>query len=105
MDKHSPVLPPSLRDPNYTPQRYSFVSLEGFINGKVVVEGSRRAGPNLTRHGFRQALESLRNLDLGIGAALSFGPNHHQGLDSVYFTHVEKDRWVPVADWNAVMGG
>ena len=92
-------------DPNYTSQRYSFVSLEGFINGKVIVEGLRRAGPDPTRRGFRQALESLHDLDLGIGAPLSFGRNHHQGLDSVYFTHVEKDRWVPVADWNAVMTG
>ena len=105
MEKHNPALPPSLRDPNYTSQRYSFVSLEGFINGKVIVEGLRRAGPDPTRRGFRQALESLHDLDLGIGAPLSFGRNHHQGLDSVYFTHVEKDRWVPVADWNAVMTG
>jgi ABC-type branched-subunit amino acid transport system substrate-binding protein len=105
MDKHDPALPQFLRDPDYTPRPHSFVSLEGFINGKVVVEGLRRAGPDLTRRGFRQALESLRNLGLGIGAPLSFGPNQHQGLDSVYFTHVEQDRWVPVTDWNTVMSG
>jgi branched-chain amino acid transport system substrate-binding protein len=103
MDKHDPALPPSLRDPKYAPQRYSFVSLEGFINGKVIVDGLRRAGPDLTRRRFRQALESLHDLDLGIGAPLRFGPNHHQGLDSVYFTHVEEDRWVPITDWKAAM--
>jgi branched-chain amino acid transport system substrate-binding protein len=103
MDKNNPAIPHWLRDPRYTPLRYSFVSLEGFINAKVIVEGLRRADLHLTRHGFRQGLESLRDFDLGIGAPLSFGPNRHQGLDSVYFTRVEKDRWVPITDWKAAM--
>jgi ABC-type branched-subunit amino acid transport system substrate-binding protein len=105
MDKNNPAIPHSLRDPHYTPRSYSFISLEGFINAKVIVEGLRRAGPHLTRRGFRQGLESLRNFDLGIGAPLSFGANRHQGLDNVYFTHVDKDRWVPITDWKAVMSG
>ena len=103
MDKNNPAIPHSLRDPRYTPRSYSFISLEGFINAKVIVEGLRRAGPRLTRHGFRQGLESLRDYDLGIGAPLSFGANRHQGLDSVYFTRVENDRWVPITDWKAAM--
>jgi hypothetical protein len=48
-------------------------------------------------------MESLRNFDLGIGAPLSFGANQHQGLNSVYFTHVENGRWVPITDWKAAM--
>jgi ABC-type branched-subunit amino acid transport system substrate-binding protein len=103
MDKNNPAIPHSLRDPSYTPRRYSFVGLEGFINAKVIVEGMRRAGPLLTRHGFRQALESLDDFDLGIGARLSFGANGHQGLNSVYFTHVENGHWVPILDWKTVM--
>jgi branched-chain amino acid transport system substrate-binding protein len=103
MDKHNPVLPEALRDKTYTPQRYSFISLEGFINAKVVAEGLRRAGANPTRASLRHALESLRNLDLGIGAPLTFGAERHQGLDSVYFTRVEGGRWVPVTDWTAAV--
>ncbi len=103
MDKNNPAIPHSLRDPRYTPRSYSFISLEGFINAKVIVEGLRRAGPRLTRHRFRQGLESLRDYDLGIGAPLSFGANRHQGLDSVYFTRVENDQWVPITDWKAAM--
>lgn len=103
MDKNNPAIPHSLRDPRYTPRSYSFTSLEGFINARVIVEGLRRAGPRLTRHGFRQGLESLRDYDLGIGARLSFGANRHQGLDSVYFTRVENDQWVPITDWKAAM--
>lgn len=103
MERHSPVVPESLRDSNYTVQRLSFISLEGFVNAKVIVEALRRAGPNPTRALFRQALESLRNFDLGIGALLTFGPERHQGLDSVYFTRVEGERWVPIADWAAAV--
>ena len=103
MDKNNPVIPHSLRDPSYTPRSYSFASLEGFINAKVIVEGLRRAGPNLTRRGFRQGLESLHDFDLGIGAPLTFGANRHQGLDNIYFTRVENERWVAITDWKAAM--
>src|SRR5439155_627273 len=98
---HSPVVPESVRDAAYTPQKHSFISLEGFVNAKVIAEGLRRAGVNPTRAGLRQAFESLRSFDLGIGAPLTFGPERHQGLDSVYFTRVQNERWVPVADWTA----
>ena len=103
MDRHGPMVPEALRDSAYAPQRYSFISLEGFINAKVVVEALKRAGAAPTRAGFRQALESMRAFDLGIGAPLTFGPERHQGLDSVYFTRIEGDRWVPVADWTAAV--
>jgi len=103
MDRHNPPLPEALRDPNYSLQRYSFISLEGFVNAKVIVEALQRTGPQPSRVAFRQALESLRNFDLGIGAALTFGPERHQGLDSVYFTRVERERWIPIADWAAAI--
>jgi hypothetical protein len=103
MERHNPALPPALRDDRYAPQRFSFISLEGYVNARVIVEALRRAGPNPSRAGFRHALESLRGLDLGIGAALTFGPERHQGLDSVYFTRVEGDRWVPITDWSSAV--
>jgi branched-chain amino acid transport system substrate-binding protein len=103
MERHNPSLPPALRDDKYVPQRYSFISLEGYVNARVIVEALRRVGPHLTRHGFRQALESFKAFDLGIGAALSFGPERHQGLDSVYFTRVEGERWVPITDWTSAV--
>ena len=103
MERHNPALPPALRDEAYTPQRYSFISLEGYVNARVVVEALRRAGPNPSRAAFRYALESLRAFDLGIGAPLTFGPERHQGLDGVYFTRVEGERWVPITDWSAAI--
>jgi branched-chain amino acid transport system substrate-binding protein len=103
MDRHNPSVPDALRDASYVAQPHSFISLEGFVNAKVVVEALRRAGPNPTRASLRAGLESLRGFDLGIGAPLEFGPQRHQGLDSVYFTRVEGERWVPITDWSAAL--
>jgi len=103
MDRYNPTLPAALRDERYVAQRYSFISLEGYVNARVVVEALRRAGPQPTRGSLRNALESFRMFDLGIGALLTFGPERHQGLDSVYFTRVEGERWVPITDWAAAV--
>jgi branched-chain amino acid transport system substrate-binding protein len=103
MDKHNPQLPQGLRDPQHPAEQLSFRSLEGFVNAKVIVEALRRSGPSPTRAGFRQALESLKSFDLGIGAPLNFGPERHQGLDNVYFTSVVNGRWAPVSDWAAAV--
>lgn len=103
MDKHNPSVPEAVRDASYVPQKYSFISLEGYVNARVITEALKRAGASASRLAFRQALESLRGLDLGIGAPVTFTPERHQGLDSVYFTRVEGDRWVPIADWSAAV--
>jgi len=103
MDKHNPAVPDAIRDPHYVPQKYSFISLEGYVNARAITEALKRAGANAGRPTFRQALESLRGLDLGIGAPLTFTAERHQGLDSVYFTRVDGDRWVPIVDWSAAV--
>ena len=54
--------------------------MEGFAAAKVLVEGLRRAGPKPTPTALRDALEGLRNFNLG-GLSLSYGPQDHTGLD------------------------
>lgn len=103
MEKHNPAVPEGIRDASYVPQKYSFISLEGYVNARVITEALKRAGANAGRPAFRQALESLRGLDVGIGAPVTFTSERHQGLDSVYFTRVEGDRWVPIVDWSAAV--
>ncbi len=105
MDRWNPPLPAELADSAYTPESHSFISLEGYINARVICEALTLAGANLTRASFKQALESLTDLDIGIGAPITFGPNRHQGLDRVYFTRVEGRRWVTVtdSDWAAAI--
>lgn len=75
------------------------VGLEGFINAKVLVEGLKRAGPDLDRARFIEAVESIRDFSLGLANTLSYAPGDHQGLERVYFTKLEKGRFVLVTDW------
>ena len=63
-----------------------FVSLEGYIAASVFVEGLRRAGPRLTTDSLVTALEGIRDLDLGIGDPIRFGPSKHQGSSKVWGT-------------------
>ncbi|MCG8529530.1 MAG: ABC transporter substrate-binding protein [Desulfovibrionales bacterium] len=65
------------------------VGLEGYLNARILVEGLRRAGRNLTRESFMTALESMESFPLGGDASVSFSSDDHQGLDHVYFTVLE----------------
>lgn len=78
----------------YPDTRPSFVGLEGYINAEILVEGLERAGRNLTRQSFIQAIKSVNNYDLGIKNRLSFGPKDNQGLDQVYFTVIRNENLV-----------
>jgi ABC-type branched-subunit amino acid transport system substrate-binding protein len=60
----------------------SNAGMEGFMSAKVLVEGLRRAGPDLTRERLVGALESLRDYDLG-GILISYSPTRHTGSSFV----------------------
>lgn len=77
----------------------NFVSLEGFINAKVMAEGLRRAGKAPTREGLITALEGMSSFDLG-GITVGYGPNNHVGLHKVYFTHILNGQLVEIQDWS-----
>ena len=71
-------------------QNYSFTSLEGFIAAKVLVEGLRRTGSDLTRERFIAAMEQMRDYDVG-GYTVSFSPSDHSGSKFVELTVIGKD--------------
>ena len=81
-------------------ERPNSVGLEGFVNAKVLVEGLRRAGRDLTRERFLDALESINNFSLGIASPVSFDKHRHQGLERVYFTRFQRGRFHMVTDWS-----
>ncbi|MCP4350646.1 MAG: ABC transporter substrate-binding protein [Desulfobacterales bacterium] len=88
----------------YPDDKPNFVGLEGYINARVLVEGLRRAGKNLNRDQFINAIESIGNYDLGIDNKLSFSPTDHQGLDRVYFTQIQNGKFVLITDWLKAKG-
>jgi ABC-type branched-subunit amino acid transport system substrate-binding protein len=64
---------------------FSVNSLEAFLCGKVIAEGLRRSGRNLTRDRFIDALETFNRHDLG-GHEISFTPSRHIGSTYVDLT-------------------
>jgi ABC-type branched-subunit amino acid transport system substrate-binding protein len=77
----------------------NFVSLEGFVNAKVLGEGLKRAGKDITREGFIDAVESMNSFDLG-GIMVTYGPEDHVGLEKIYITQIKDGHFVEVKDWN-----
>ena len=65
-----------------------FVSLEGYLAGRVVVEGLHRAGVQVTPASLLQTLRQSSSIDLD-GFELEFGPNDNQGSDRVWLTVVD----------------
>lgn len=76
-----------------------FVSLEGYLAGRLVVEGLRRSadpdGAPPTRESFLRTLEESGPIDLG-GFVVEYGPEDNQGSDAVFLTVIRDGRFVPV---------
>jgi branched-chain amino acid transport system substrate-binding protein len=72
-------------------ERPDFVSLEGYLSANVLVEGLKRAGKELNTETLVDALESIRNLDMGIGIPVGFGPSEHQASHKIWGTAPEKN--------------
>ena len=85
--------------------RPNFVSLEGFVDAMVMVEGLKRAGKELTREGLIHGIESIHDLDLGLGPQLklNYSAKSHKGFDHVIPTVVRGGRAVPFTDWPTVV--
>ena len=69
---------------------YNFSAMEGFLTAKVMVEGLRRAGRNLTREGFIDAMEKMSDVDLG-GFFVSYSPKSHTGSKFVDLTIIGRE--------------
>ena len=99
MARYDPAVPEELVKEPYSPFPQSFVSLEGFLDAKLMTEILRRLGGELDRDGLEEAVFSVRDYDLGIGERVSFSPDRRQGLQTVYYTVVEEGRFVTLDDW------
>ena len=99
MGRYDPEPPGELVQEPYTPFAHSFVSLEGFLDAKLLVEVLSRLEEPPTRAGLENAVFSVRDFDLGIDERVSFGPERRQGLQRVYYTVVDAGRFVTLEDW------
>jgi ABC-type branched-subunit amino acid transport system substrate-binding protein len=72
-----------------------FVSFEGYLAGRLVIEALERCGTAVDRDRFIQTLRSAGSLDLD-GFRLAFGEDDNQGSDAVFLTVIdERGRYRP----------
>ena len=99
MRRYDPEAPEELLKESYTPFPHSFVSLEGFLDAKLMVEVLRRLGNDPDRSRLESAVFTVRDFDLGVGERVSFSPERRQGLQGVHYTIVEDGRFVTLDNW------
>lgn len=74
-------------DPSAEP---GFVSLEGYLAGRLTIALLEAAGRDLTREALMSAMQSAGTIDLG-GFPMTFGAGDNQGSDAVFLTRIRAD--------------
>lgn len=74
-------------DPSLEP---GFVSLEGYMVGRLTIMALQKAGQELSRENFLSAVYGTGSFDLG-GAMLNYGNGDNQGMDNVFLTVIQPD--------------
>lgn len=96
-----PVIPEYLESlkKSYPDDSPNFVSLEGYVNAKILVEGIKRAGKDLTREELIDAIETIKAGQMGTGLGINYGPNDHKGLEKVWLTQIKDGKYIQITNW------
>ncbi len=76
-------------------EKIGFVSLEGYMVGKLFSMAASSVTGELTRDNLISTIESKSTFDLG-GVYLKFGPDDHQGMDDVFLTVIRNGKIAPL---------
>ena len=66
-----------------------YVSLEGFVDANVLIAALQRNGAQLDTERMVTSLESMRDLDIGLGTPVGFSRSEHQGVHKVWGTQLD----------------
>lgn len=67
-----------------------FVSLEGYLVGRLAIAALEKAGANPDRQNFLKAIKDTGKFDFG-GLVMTFGADDNEGLDKVFMTMIGAD--------------
>jgi ABC-type branched-subunit amino acid transport system substrate-binding protein len=67
-----------------------FVSLEGYLAGRLAIAALDKAGAAPSREGFLKAIKDTGKFDFG-GLSMTFGADDNEGLDQVFMTMIGAD--------------
>ncbi|WP_199609895.1 ABC transporter substrate-binding protein [Flocculibacter collagenilyticus] len=76
--------------------KQGFVSLEGYIVGKILVEGLKKSSSIKDREALIDGMHKLTNLDIGLGVPVSFSSSRHQAIDKVWPTEIKNGKYVEI---------
>ena len=76
---------------DYNPEAEpGFISLEGYLAGRLAIAGLAACGRELSRQCFLNGLRDAAEIDLD-GMTLQYGPGDNQGSDAVFLTTIGAD--------------
>ncbi len=67
-----------------------FVSLEGYLVGRLAIAALEKLGAAPTRDGLVKTIKDTGKFDIG-GLTMTFGPSKNEGLDQVFLTVIQAD--------------
>ncbi len=67
-----------------------FVSLEGYLVGRLAIAALDKAGKDVTRDGLLKIIKETGKFDIG-GLPMTFGPDKNDGMDKVFMTVIQAD--------------
>ncbi|MGC9214960.1 ABC transporter substrate-binding protein, partial [Athalassotoga sp.] len=82
--------------PNEIPSSYAAA---GFIAAEVFSHALELAGPNPTRDGLVNALDTFDNWNGILSQDITFTPTDREGKTSMYFMKIENGTFVPISGW------
>ncbi len=81
-----------------------FVSLEGYMAGRLVVAALSKVEGDITRKALLEAIAKTGSFDLG-GVTLAYGPDNNRGSGHVFLTVIQPDGGFKAVDKLAKVGG
>lgn len=88
-----------LLDRNPDLAELSFNALAGVSFLEPLLEGMRRAGPDLTLASYRAAMESITDWDGEVLRGVTFGPGRRQGINRIFLSRMEGGVPHRLTDW------
>jgi branched-chain amino acid transport system substrate-binding protein len=67
-----------------------FVSLEGYLVGRLATAALEKSGPDPSREGLLTTIKTTGTFSIG-GLVMTFGPEKNDGLDEVFMTVIQAD--------------
>lgn len=67
-----------------------YTSLEGYVSASILIEALKRVGSTFDTEQLVDTLENIHNLDLGLGAQLSYGRAEHQASHKIWGTALDE---------------